>query len=252
MNNSLFRIFTAIALIGFGSLLILANFGIGQMSSGQLWSYIFPVLFIVIGLTLFIGFLTKRRSGWILGSFFTILGTLLLLGQIPSVDFTFTFSDVFKLWPLLIIYVGFSLIGLGKRGRKRRVHIYTNGKDEQNWPMFSVGNYEYKKDNWKVEPINLRNAAGDYYFDFTKAFVPEEEIPITVDSLAGDIQMIIPENLDFRVDAHVKAGSINVLGQTMDGINRSLVYETPNYEEAVKKLDIFLDLKAGSILINKA
>jgi len=98
--------------------------------------------------------------------------------------------------------------------------------------------------------MNLSNLAGDFYLDFTKAFIPEKEIPISISALAGDVRILIPENVAFRVKAKVRAGEINVLGDMVDGINRSIFFETDNYHEAARKLDLTLKLKAGSIRID--
>jgi len=253
--NRLFNLFMALAFIGFGIILVLGNLGIGEIGSNSIWSYAFPLFFLGMGLTMIIGYIMKYAEGWMLGSFFFILGLLLFLGQLPTIDFSFTFKDIFKLWPLLIVYIGFSLIDFGRR-RRRRVKVYQNGKGNykkwaKNWSGFTIGNESFSEPNWHVKPINISNAVGDHYFDFTKAFIPDEEIPITVNSLAGDVRMAIPEDLDFRVEAYVKAGEINILGQSAEGINRSLFFETPNYKEATKKLDIYLDVKAGSIRVDQ-
>lgn len=248
MNHSLFRIFLSIAFISFGILLFLSNLDVGEIGSSRLWGYIYSIFFIVIGLTLLIKFFFKRRSGWMLGSFFMIFGTLLLLGKVPSIDFSFSFSDIFKLWPLLIVYIGFNLIGLGKHRNAYRYRRRTKTKSK----LFTIGDFHYKDPNWEVSPLYLKSAAGDYYFDFTKAFIPDGETPISVSSWAADLQMIIPENVAFRVDAYVKAGEIRILQQRVEGVNRHLTYQTANYSEAKKKLDIFLDLSAGSIRIDKA
>jgi len=252
MNQRLSSIFLAIALIGFGTILVLGNLGIGEISTNDMWSYFFPVFFIVIGLTLLIGYFAKQSNGWMFGSFILILGILLLLGQLPTVDFEFTFSHVFKLWPLLIIYIGFSMIGLGNRRKRARVHMYKKGKKfYKGWQNITIGNEDYREPNWEVKPINISNAIGDHYFDFTKAFIPDEEIPITINSWAGDIRMVLPENIDYKIEVYVKAGDINVLGQTAEGINRQIHYRTTDYDTATKKLDIFIDLKAGSVRIDQ-
>jgi lia operon protein LiaF len=98
--------------------------------------------------------------------------------------------------------------------------------------------------------MDLRNAAGDYYIDFSKAFIPEKEIPISIHSWAGDVQILLPEHVAFRIDASVKAGEIHVLDQTADGINRSVFYESTDYEDAIRKLDMTIKLKAGSIRVD--
>lgn len=252
MRRGLSSVFIAIALIGFGTILVLGNLGIGEISTNDIWSYFFPVFFIVIGLTLLFGYVLRHSTGWMFGSFMFILGVLLLLGQLPTVDFEFTFRDVFKLWPLLIIYAGFSLIGLGNRRRRARVKMYKKGKEIFNgWQGITIGTEDYREENWEVKPMNIKNAVGDHYFDFTKAFIPEEEIPITINSWAGDIRMVLPDDLDFQIEAYVKAGELSVLGQTADGINRHIHYKTIGYDSAVKKLDIYIDLKAGNVRIDQ-
>src|SRR5690625_3835975 len=132
-----------------------------------------------------------------LGSLLLILGLLLYLGQLPTIDFSFICKDMFKLWPLLIVYIGFSLIDFGRR-RRGRVKEYKNGKENykkwaKNWRGFTIGNESFSEPNWHVKPINISNAVGDHYFDFTKAFIPDEEIPITVNSLEGEVGMAIAE-----------------------------------------------------------
>ena len=257
MKNNFVRYFIAIALIGLGSMLVLDNIGVIESDLKEAWHYIYPAFFIVLGLSTFFRYFKRGGEGWIFGSFLIIFGTLLILGRLEIIQYTF-FPDLFKLWPLFIVYIGFSFIGRSNNKRKSRVHIYNNDYQKQsgeksyaNWGRFSIGDHEYKTPNWKVEPMNLMNAAGDYYLDFTKAFIPEEEIPITIDSWAGDVQLLLPENLEFRVDASVKTGDINVLGQTAEGINRHIFFESPNYETATRKLDILLDLKAGSIRVDQ-
>ena len=252
MKNNPVRYFIAISLIGLGIMLVLDNIGVIESDIKELWHYVYPIFFIMIGVSLSVRYFKKGGEGWIFGSFLIIFGSLLLLGRLEIIQYRFT--DLFKLWPLLIIYIGFSIIGKSSKRHKTRVHIFKNsdngkytGKDGK---RFSVGNFEYKDPNWKVKPMNLWSAAGDYYFDFSKAFIPDEEIPITINSWAGDVQILLPENLEFRIEASVKAGDINVLGQTADGINRNLVFETTGYESAVQKLDIDVDLKAGSIRVD--
>lgn len=251
MRNKRIENLIAVLLIGIGILLILDNIGVLKTDFKEIWQYINSIFFIALGVIIFYGYFKKGGEGWIVGSFFIIFGVLLWLGKLNVIDFVF--SDVFKLWPLLIIYIGFSMIGKVGDRKKTRVHIlndeiHSNGNYQ--YQSF-IGTFEYKHPNWKVKPLELRNVAGDFYLDFTKAFIPEEEIPITIKSWAGDVQILLPENLEFRIDAYVKAGEINVLEQYADGLNRYINYESPGYQAAIQKLDIIIDLKAGSIRVNK-
>lgn len=252
MKNNILRNFIAIALIGMGTMLVLDNIGVIESDIKELWHYVYAIFFIVLGLTLMKKYFMRGGESWIFGSFLIIFGSLLLLGRLEIVQYRFT--DIIKLWPLLIIYIGFSIFGKSNKRKKSHVHIFNNDDydyQKNNGKRFVVGNFEYKQPNWKVKPMNLWSAAGDYYFDFSRAFIPDEEIPIKIDSWAGDVQMVLPESLEFRIDASVKAGEIDVDGQRTDGVNRSFSYESAGYETATQKLDIYIVLKAGSIRIDK-
>src|SRR5699024_3757467 len=79
--------------------------------------------------------------------------------------------------------------------------------------FFSVGDYTYADENWPARPRHLRSMAGDFYFDYTKAFIQEERIPVRISGQAGDVHILVPKNIPFRVDAAVKAGEIVIDGQ---------------------------------------
>lgn len=252
MKNSVVRYFIAIVLIGLGTMLILDNIGLINSDIKELWHYVYPIFFIVFGFTLMRNYFKRGGESWIFGSFLIVLGSLLLLGRFDLI--LFRFSDIFKLWPLLIIYIGFSIFGKSNKRKKSHVHIFNHDEEHYkkiNGKRFAVGNVEYKESNWKVKPMDLWSAAGDYYFDFSKAFIPDEEIPISINSWAGDVQMVLPENLEFKVEASIKAGEIDIVGHRADGVNRDLAYQSDGYDSATQKLDLHIILKAGSIRIDK-
>lgn len=236
---------------------MLANIGFVDFGFEILWHNLYPVFILVIGLKWLVDYFRKRGTHWFLGLFFIIFGGLLILDRFEVL--TFYFLDIVKLWPLLIIYVGFLIIGFGRNRplsvtlqfddeevgskRKRRESIPTQN--------FTVGSQDYSQPNWKVEPMNINTLAGDFYLDFSKAFIPEKETPIHIRSLAGDVHILMPENVEFRIDASVKAGEINILGNELGGLNRSYTFETDHYLEAERKIDFFINLKAGSIRVDR-
>lgn len=258
LRLTLSRYVIAIILIITGVLLILtnlgvlSNLGITDLTFSELWPYLYSIFFVLVGLKMLYDFYKRRSRHWMIGSFLFVFGSLLLLGLFEYIHFTF--RDIFNLWPLLIIYVGFTIIGRPKRRKKISIHTTTgpsHTSEKWNLGRLSVGDYEFKEPNWQVEPMELWNLAGDYYIDFTKAFIPEEEIPISIDSLAGDIQILMPENIEFTVEASVKTGEINIFGQKADGINRDMVFTSANYPTATRRLNLSLHLKAGSIRIDR-
>lgn len=227
-------------------MLVLANFGFVDFGFGTIWHHLYPVLILAIGIKWLFDYLRKWGTHWFLGLFFIVFGGLLILDRFEVL--TFYFKDIFKLWPLLIIYFGFLLIGFGRDGNF--IFTFEDDKQKAKKQNFTVGSQDYSQPNWKVEPMNINTLAGDFYLDFTKAFIPEKETPISIRSLAGDVHILMPENVEFRIEAHVKAGEIDVLGNDWAGVNRSYTYETEKYEAAVRKINLFIKLKAGSIRVD--
>ncbi|CDQ40702.1 cell wall-active antibiotics response protein LiaF [Virgibacillus salexigens] len=241
------RIVVAIFLIIIGLLWILANINVISFDVAFLWAYIYPVILVIFGSRWLINYVRKDDGSWFWGCFFILFGLLLLLDRFQII--AFSFWDVLKLWPLLIIYVGFMLIS------RRNYNIINAGRDKPGakngtGSLFSIGSYDYTEENWKAEPMKLNNMAGDFYFDFSKAFIPEEEIPISIRSLAGDVTILMPETIPFHVEASMKAGEINILGRVAEGVNRSLAFTSDEYDASIRKINFTIILKAGSIKID--
>ncbi len=108
-----------------------------------------------------------------------------------------------------------------------------------------------KKGNWNLEPMNINTMAGSFYLDLTNAYIPDEETEIHIRSLAGDVTILIPEEIEFQAQATAQFGDINILDQESTGVNTELFYETDQFANAAKKLDIIIRLKAGSIRIDR-
>lgn len=280
MRNFILAI-VGLVVVTFGVTLVLENLNVIDFSAGEIWLYGYPTFFVLYGIKLMIDRLRKKGGSFVIGSFLFVFGSLILLGRFDLVEFAF--KDIYKLWPMIIVYIGIAI--LKRMGKKNHYHTYTkyyhvhdedrdrkkeeanqnnhedstrfdsheyNGNDKyhEKTSFFSIGDYNYSSENWLVTPLNLKSMAGDYYFDFTKAFIPEKHLPISIKSQAGDVHMIIPKHVEFRVYAVVKAGDIDIVNQSVSGINRSLKYETENYDTSVQKLDIYISLAAGAVRID--
>ncbi|WP_028781971.1 cell wall-active antibiotics response protein LiaF [Thalassobacillus devorans] len=254
MKKGWLQFLLAFLLIAIGLVLVLENLGVIDETIYFSWGVIMASALTIIGLKLWWERITGNGGSWMFGSFLFIYGALVLLGEAEVM--TFTFGDVVRLWPLLFIYIGFGIFPGGNKPRFR-VEVDTDGGDQKaakkkhKKQHMGIGDHQYNADNWKVEPMDLRNVVGDYHFDFTKAFIPEEDTPISVKGWAGDIKMLMPENLEFRMEAFVKAGNISILGKKTDGINRTVSYETPGYREATRRLTVAIELKAGDIRVDR-
>ncbi|WP_067840181.1 cell wall-active antibiotics response protein LiaF [Amphibacillus sediminis] len=254
MKHRFFENIFALGMILLGIILVLTNIGTLNWSFGDWWHYLYPVFFIVLGIKWFFQAF-KGFNGFGTPTFLIIFGSLLLLGQMGYIHFGFW--DLYKLWPLILIFIGLHFLGWSRKKRKFKFIYDSNHHDgcdhgskiKDSKVIF--GDYSYDQPNWKVEPIHIWNAVGDHTMDFTKAFIPDQETPIIIHGLAGDIKIVIPEHVDFSVIAKVNAGNIVVLDTTSEGINRSVSLETPGYASATRKLTFDLRLKAGSIRIDR-
>lgn len=251
-NRSCNQLIVSICLLIVGIILLLINLGVISWGIKELFVVSLPFIIGILGL-----WSVFKKRNLFLGSFFIIYSSLLILNQLNI--FRFVYSDVWKLWPLLIIYLGFSIFI-----KKDKVKIHFSSdlpgellKDEQlagkkrGVRGFSIGDVSFKSDNWALEPLELYNTIGDYYIDFSKAFIPEKETPVVVNGWIGDVKMIIPEDLPVVIDAYIKIGDIRIFKQDHGLANRHLFYKTPGYDEATRKLKITIHLSIGSIRIDR-
>lgn len=102
-----FSYFIAICFIWIGIMLIVNSLNIDGFELNFGWTYIYPLFFVVAGAVLLGSAVIRKGGRWMIGTFLLIFGGLLLADRFGLVDFTFW--NVFKLWPLILIFIGISL-----------------------------------------------------------------------------------------------------------------------------------------------
>jgi lia operon protein LiaF len=262
-------IFAAILLF-LGIFLLLMNIGVISLEIKEVIVEFYPFFFLLVSFLLIIKAFKRHKKGSLFWWFFYFAFSLMLcLDRLKLI--TFHAGDFWRLWPVVFIYFGLILLI-----KKDKVKIYfksdvppdaliinddedeehesnvTSTISEKKMKSFSIGDVEFKKSNWSLEPMNLRNSIGDYFIDFSKAYIPEKETPIVVQGWIGDVKMIVPDDVPVKVEAKVKIGDIRIFDLRSSELNRQLVFETPGYNEAIKKLNITIELKIGSVRIDQA
>jgi lia operon protein LiaF len=260
-NRSMNQVAFAILLSGLGILLLLVNVGVISLEIKQLFVVSYPfVLFFYGIINLFNSIVHKKHHYW-WSSFILIFSALLILDRFGLI--AFQFNDVWKLWPLFLIYFGISML-LGKNKMKvsfdSEFPLEKAGDDPAGYQEaislkrirgISIGDVNFKKQNWAVEPIDLYNMVGDYFIDFSKGFIPERETPVKVKGWIGEVRMIIPEDVPVMISAAVSVGEVKVFDHAPEKIRHAVTYKSDNYDEAVRKLNITVELKVGSIRIDR-
>ena len=246
MKNSVFKSVVALVLIGLGVLILLINLNLLSFDIERWWPYTYAIFFVVLGLHWLIKAF-KGFNGFSVPIFLVIFGSLLVAGEMGYISFTFL--DVYQLWPLLLVFLGFGALGITKRYKRRYHHKHMNNyRSHQTDADFGETTF---KGSWNVKPIEIWQAVGEHHYDFTKAIIPNENTPITIEGLAGEVHFIMPADLAFSAEVDVKAGEIHIADQHAEGVNRKLVYQSSHYDDVERKLTINIKLKAGSVQIEQ-
>lgn len=269
MRQSMNQIIFAAVLLFVGIFLLLMNVGVISLEIKELIVESYPFMMLLFSVLLLIKTLKNHNKGSLFwGIFFFAFSCMLSLDRFEFISFHF--NDFWKLWPVLIIYYGMLLL-LKKNKIKvifrselpskfsvdmddidlNKCSSSKNSNQVKKIRGFSIGDFEMKNSNWSLEPMNLYNTIGDYFIDFSKAYIPEKETPILVQGWIGDVKMIVPDDVAVKVEAKVKIGDIRIFDLTSSDINRQLVYQTPGYDDYLRKLTIKIELKIGSVRIDQ-
>ncbi|MGG0719196.1 cell wall-active antibiotics response protein LiaF [Robertmurraya massiliosenegalensis] len=256
INQTLFALF----LLALGVVLLLINIGVISMEMKEIFVVFYPFLLFIIGLSMLLkNLLRKGRKKFTFSTLLLLFSSLLILDRFEVISLQF--MDVWRLWPVLIILIALSLLFKNSTlkididlSSKDKEFVTDNGSEFQEKKKVSgwIGDVSYKDSNWALEPMELNNSIGDYFFDFSKAFIPERETQIVINGRVGDVKMIIPENIPVNIQAHSKIGDVRIFNNKGDSLNsRGMYYKSQDYDEATRKLKITIDIKIGSIRIDK-
>ena len=260
--------FFSFLLMVIGLWLLLLNIGVISLEITQIFVNIIPILLLLLGLKWSVDSFLKKSFGKLLFGLFSLaLGVLILLDKYDVLDFDY--GNWWKLWPVIIIAIAIHRIVRNKPIQVSISSDYPFDKtaetDDEEQPLgekilhkkhkvnrgFIVGDIRFSEPNWPLENMKLYNAIGDYYFDFSKAFIPEGETPIDIKGWIGDVKMIIPENVPVEITLKVQVGDVKLFDQKSADIRSELFYRSPGYIEASKKIKLTIDVKIGSIRITR-
>ncbi|MDP3064566.1 MAG: cell wall-active antibiotics response protein LiaF [Chloroflexota bacterium] len=105
---------------------------------------------------------------------------------------------------------------------------------------------------WQVKAGRYSVVFGEIKLDLTQATVPDGEHRIDLDGFMGSIVVTVPKEVGVSASGHAFLGSVSLLGQRADGIDRTLDVASPGYAEAAKKLVIHAGVFAGDVRVQYA
>ena len=105
---------------------------------------------------------------------------------------------------------------------------------------------------WQVKTGRYSVVFGELKLDLAQATIPDGEHRLELDGFMGSIVVTVPKEVGVSASGRAFLGSVNLLGQRVDGIDRSLEVTSPGYAEAPKKLLIHAGVLAGDVRVHYA
>ncbi|MFC0015954.1 MULTISPECIES: cell wall-active antibiotics response protein LiaF [Allobacillus] len=270
-----FKWMFSLLLIFIGVALVLRNLDIISLEIfDEIWGA-WPLLVVLFGMISFIhSFQPHKLGSWKIGSFLMIFGGLLFAGNYDYIDFKFW--DIWHLWPLIIVYIGASMlfenkginveVNMPKKDKKNEESVATYQQKEERSNNFTedekkikvkyaqksnqlIADRNFSRDNWEVQSMSLKTGIGNLYFDFSKAYIPDQESKIVLKGYIADIQMKIPEEIPVKIYSKVSIGETRVGDEDQSGFGNSIAYQTEGYDQATRKLNIVMNYQIGDIQV---
>jgi len=170
-----------ILLIIIGALFLLDTFNI--MNFGRLFSNWWPIIFVIIGFFKFQG--QERGAGLV----FIIIGVLLLLISNDVISW----HRIWRLWPLILILFGLSLVLKSRRSNCSFVKESTIGNDFVKTNAI-FGGAEHAIASQDFKGGEMMALFGGIEIDLRSAKLSSEGCKIHATALFGGVEIIVPED----------------------------------------------------------
>jgi len=67
----------------------------------------------------------------------------------------------------------------------------------------------------------------------------------------GEVKMLIPEDVPVNINAVIGVGEVKLFDYAQEQIKHVVAYKSDDYDQAVRKLNITIELKIGSVRIDR-
>lgn len=102
------------------------------------------------------------------------------------------------------------------------------------------------------EDVNVQGFVGDLVVDLSQTVFPKGEALIFVRHVLGNVQVLIPYDMDVSVHVSVLAGTVDIFNKVNERVlNESIFYQTKNYSEASQKVKIITSMMAGHLEVKR-
>ncbi len=197
-----------ITLIIIGFFFILDTFNI--MEFGGIISDWWPAIFIIIGLIKLQG--QDRGAGLV----FVLIGALLLLTIHDIVEW----NSIWRLWPLILIFIGLSMIFKGRRTKWKLSNETTTG-DEYIHSNAVFGGSEHTVTSQNFKGGETMALFGGVELDMRQAKISADGCKIHATALFGGVEIIVPEDWNVIITGTPIFGGIDSKSRRRSDVNSS-------------------------------
>lgn len=100
--------------------------------------------------------------------------------------------------------------------------------------------------------VNIQTGVGDTVIDLSYTVLPKGEAIIFIRSFIGNVQILVPYEIEVSVHHSIWAGTTKILNaHDAKTINEVLQFQTPNYETAVQKVRIVTSMMVGDLEVKR-
>jgi len=197
-----------ITLIIIGFFFILDTFNI--MEFGGIISDWWPAVFIIIGLIKLQG--QDRGAGLV----FILIGALLLLTIHDIVEW----NSIWRLWPLILIFIGLSMIFKGRRAKWKLTNESTTG-DEYIHSNAVFGGSEHTVTSQNFRGGETMALFGGVELDMRQAKISADGCKIHATALFGGVEIIVPDDWNVIITGTPIFGGIDSKSRRKSDTNSS-------------------------------
>lgn len=199
-------------------------------------------------------YLGRRRAGKKRRKWLFFIGVIMFVGSILNMI-------VFKFFLLaILLHLFIQFVDAKKRPGKIALILkspeYTTGEPLiKSKPLFEnvlLGHQRTPNGVYEWNDINIQAAVGDTMIDLSYTMLPQGETVIFIRNIIGNIQILVPYEIEISIHHTVIAGSTAVFGHREDKMfNQVFNLKTAGYEEAGQKVKVFTSLVVGNLEVSR-
>jgi lia operon protein LiaF len=122
-------------------------------------------------------------------------------------------------------------------------------------PLFEnifIGQQKTPLSVYEWNDVNIQTGIGDTIIDLSYTMLPKGETVIFIRNIIGNIQILVPYEIEASIHHSCVVGSTNVFENQGNKIfNQVFQLKTPGYETAEQKVKIFTSLLVGNLEVSR-